>query len=206
MLIDDVRHQAGALPLLQYALLELWKRRQGGRLTAADYQDIGRLEGALDRRANAVLKEFTDAEKELCRRIFLRLTQPGEGTEDTKRRISLRELETAGGDAVVVERVVQKLADERLITTEGEEQVEVAHEALIRGWSALRQWIEVDRAGLRTHRRLGEAAREWQASGREESFLYEGGAAGGGAGVGGGSFGRPESRGARVPGSERAPD
>lgn len=174
VLIDDVRHQAGALPLLQYALLELWKRRRGGRLTSTDYQEIGRLEGALDRRANEVLKEFTAAEKELCRRIFLRLTQPGEGTEDTKRRISLRELETAGGDVRIVEQVVQKLADERLITTEGEEQVEVAHEALIRGWSALRQWIEVDRAGLRTHRRLGEAAREWQATGREESFLYEG--------------------------------
>jgi hypothetical protein len=174
VLSDDVRHQAGTLPLLQYALLELWKRRQGGQLSAADYQAIGRLEGALDRRANEVLQEFTEAEKEQCRRIFLRLTQPGEGTEDTKRRISLRELETASGEAPVLERVVQKLADERLITTEGEEQVEVAHEALIRGWSALRQWIEVDRAGLRTHRRLGEASREWQASGREESFLYEG--------------------------------
>jgi WD40 repeat protein/energy-coupling factor transporter ATP-binding protein EcfA2 len=173
VLVRDVRHQAGALPLLQYALLELWKRRQGRRLTLADYQAIGRLEGALDQRANSILQGFTAAEKEQCRRIFLRLTQPGEGTEDTKRRVALHELETAG-DAKVVERVVQRLADERLITTEGEEQVEVAHEALIRGWSALRQWIEADRAGLRTHRRLGEAAREWDNSGREESFLYEG--------------------------------
>jgi hypothetical protein len=50
------------------------------------------LQGALENRANEVLARFTEPERELCRRIFLRLTQPGEGTEDTKRRASYREL------------------------------------------------------------------------------------------------------------------
>jgi hypothetical protein len=86
LLVQDVRHQSGALPLLQHALLELWLKRVGQRLTVKAYQEIGRLEGALRRRADATLEAFSEAEKELCRRTFLRLTQPGEGAEDTKRR------------------------------------------------------------------------------------------------------------------------
>src|SRR5208282_2294678 len=52
LLVRDVRLQAGALPLLQHALLELWERREGRRLTSAAYKAIGRIEGALERRAN----------------------------------------------------------------------------------------------------------------------------------------------------------
>ena len=92
LLVQDVRHQPGALPLLQHALLELWNKREGRRLTVKAYQGIGKLEGALQRRADATLKEFSEDEQELCRRTFLRLTQPGEGTEDTKRRASMQEL------------------------------------------------------------------------------------------------------------------
>ena len=50
----------------------------------------------------------------------------------------------------------------------------MAHEALIQGWPQLRRWIDADRAGLRIHRQLAEAAREWEANGRESSFLYGG--------------------------------
>jgi hypothetical protein len=71
------------------------------------------------------------------------------------------------------------LADARLLTTSQDEitkapVVEVAHEALIRGWPRLRAWIEEDRETLRAHRRLTEAATEWDANGREEGFLYRG--------------------------------
>ena len=56
----------------------------------------------------------------------------------------------------------------------GKTSVEVAHEALIRGWGRLRQWVEADRAGLRTQRRLTEAAHEWDHAGREPSLLFAG--------------------------------
>jgi hypothetical protein len=100
------------------------------------------LEGALENRADQVLASFNDAQRELCRRIFLRLTQPGEGTEDTKRRASFGELVSAGSDPADVESVVGRLADARLVTTAsdptapGKNSVEVAHEALIRGWGS----------------------------------------------------------------------
>ena len=192
LLLQDVQGQAGALPLMEYTLLELWRQRQGNRLTIAAYRDIGGVQGALEHRADAVLEGFRSrpGELEICRRIFLRLTEPGEGTEDTKRRAAFDELIASEAERSAVEEVVRKLADARLITTEGRETpapagapisegqppryVEVAHEALIRGWTQLRQWIDADRAGLRTHRQLTKAAREWQEHGRDESYLYVG--------------------------------
>jgi PAS domain S-box-containing protein len=181
-LLDDVRNQAGGLPFLQHALLELWERREGRLLTHAAYQDTGGVAGALERRAEAIYSSLRDLEKDICRRIFLRLTQPGEGTEDTKRRASLLELTPARGEQVAVETVVNILSgsDARLITVAGEEDlkgerfIEVAHEALISGWSRLRRWVDQDRDALRTHRRLTDAASEWERKGRDESYLYGG--------------------------------
>jgi WD40 repeat protein len=181
LLLQDVRRQPGALPLLQHALLELWNKREGRRLSVKAYQEIGKLDGALQRRADATLKAFSPEEQELCRRTFLRLTQPGEGAEDTKRRASLQELLslTETERSTAEEAVIQKLADASLLTTEGaltreDACVEVAHEALIRNWPQLRKWIDVDRAGLRTRTRLTEATQEWNQSGRDPTYLYAG--------------------------------
>ena len=61
LLLQDVQGQAGALPLLEYTLLELWRQRQGNRLTVADYHDMGEVQGALEHRADAVLEGFRSA-------------------------------------------------------------------------------------------------------------------------------------------------
>ena len=180
LLVQDVRHQPGRLPLLQDALMELWHKREGRKLTVKAYHEIGKVEGALQRRADVILNAFSQAEQELCRRTFLRLTQPGEGTEDTKRRASMRELLSLSGESPAEENIVQKLADASLLTTEGDLSqkdafVEVAHEALIRGWPQLRKWIDADRAGLRTRTRLTEAANDWKNAGRDPGYLYTGG-------------------------------
>ena len=52
--------------------------------------------------------------------------------------------------------------------------VDVSHEALIRGWPRLRRWLDEDRAGLRLHRRITEAADEWQRSNRDPDLLFRG--------------------------------
>ena len=179
LLMQEVRRQPGALPLLQHLLLELWNKREGRRLTVKAYQEIGKLEGALQRRADATLKAFSPDEQELCRRTFLRLIQPGEGKEDTKRRASMQELLSLSGKSTAEEDIIQKLANATLLTTEGDLThkdafVEVAHEALIRSWPQLRKWIDVDRAGLRTRIRLTESARDWKNSGRDPAYLYSG--------------------------------
>jgi len=179
LLEQDVRNQPGALPLLQHALLELWNNREGRRLTVKGYQEIGKLEGALQRRADATLEPLSADEREFCRLIFLRLTQPGEGTEDTKRRASMQELLSLSDNTTAEEQIIQKLADASLLTTEGDVMqkdafVEVAHEALIRSWPQLRKWIDVDRSGFRTRTRLTEATSDWENSGCDAAYLYAG--------------------------------
>src|SRR5262249_37714193 len=134
-------------------------------------------------RANEIYGSLEPGDQDLCRRLFLRLVQPGEGTEDTKRRALYRELVSDDpARSAALRRVIQALADRdaRLITTDrmpdGEGVVEVAHEALIRGWGRLRRWIDADRAGLLTHRRLEEAARQWAEAPPQakDDFLYTG--------------------------------
>ena len=182
-LLADVEGQPGALPLLQFALTEVWKKRDVRRLTLRAYEALGGVEGALEHRANEIFQRFKPEEQEFCRRIFLRLVQPGEGTEDTKRRVPYHELLPDDPErAAAMREVIRVLAhrDARLITTEGTDAtdgaVEVAHEALIRGWTQLRRWIETERAGLRIQRRLTEAAQEWADARPEakEDFLYSG--------------------------------
>ena len=170
MLLSEMEDQPGALPLLQHALWELWQRREGRRLTVAAYRAIGGLEGALEQQANEIFAGLSPSEQETCRRIFLRLTQPGEGSEDTKRRVAINQL----GDTAEISSVINRLANVRLITTEKDSFVEVSHEALIRSWSKLRGWIESDRESLRTQHRLTEAAAEWNQSQRDPGYLYQG--------------------------------
>ncbi len=170
-ILDDVAREPGALPLLEHALLEVWRRRSGGLMTLAGYQASGGVHGAIAKRADEVLASLRPDGRELARQTFLRLTQPGEGTEDTRRRAQLTEF---GGI-----EVIGRLVDARLLTTSrddagGEEVVEVAHEALIRSWPRLRAWIDQDRAGLRVQRRLTEAAYEWERLGREQDQLLRG--------------------------------
>jgi len=133
----------------------------------------------LQRRADATLEALSERERELCRRTFLRLTQPGEGTEDTKRRASLIELLSLADTSTAEESIIQKLANASLLTTEGDLTnrdafVEVAHEALIRNWPQLRKWFYADREGLRTRTRLTEAARDWKNGGHDPAYLYTG--------------------------------
>ena len=139
----------------------------------------GGVEGALARRANEVYGAMPPERQAIARRVLLRLTQPGEGTEDTRRRAERRELVTDPAEKAEVDAVVDALAEARLVTTgtdeaTGEPVVEVTHEALIRGWPELRGWIDEDRDRLRAERRLSDAAAEWDRGGRDEGGLYRG--------------------------------
>ena len=182
VLLEDAANEPGALPLLQHALLELWEKRKGRMLTHEAYDAIGRLEGALDRRAEKIYDKFESDEKILCRRILLRLIQVGQGTEATKRRVPFRELLSTDWEYAQIEAIITKLAapDARLITTHaeggsyGEPVVELSHEALIKSWGRLRDWIEESRQNLLTQHRLIEAVNEWRSNNKNESFLYRG--------------------------------
>jgi len=176
LLLHDVGHEPGALPLLSHALLETWQRRRGRTMTLSGYTSSGGVRGAIAETAEAVFADqFTHEQQNIARRIFLRLTELGDetATGDTRRRAAFNELILKPEDAETTQTVLKALADARLITT-SEDAVEVAHEALIREWPTLRGWLEDNREGLRLHRHLTEAAQEWAALNREPDILYRG--------------------------------
>ena len=184
-LLADVAGQVGALPLLQFTLDELWTKRRGRKLTRADFDAMGGISGALEHRANAIYTSLSDEDKETCKRIFLRLVQLGEGVVDTKRRVPLADLIPRNDPirADRISRVIARLTDRetRLVTAEGGSSnasgsIEIAHEALIRGWKELGNWIDADRAGMRIRDRLVDDAREWAAADdvKKDGYLYTG--------------------------------
>jgi WD40 repeat protein/class 3 adenylate cyclase len=172
-ILDDVGGEPGSLPLLSHALLETWSKRQDHTMTMNAYLESGGVHGAIARTADAVYEQLEPEQQELAKRIFLRLAEPGQGTEDTRRRASLTELLPGGDEQTAVEEVLDILARARLITV-GLDLVEVSHEALIREWPLLRRWLDEDREGLQLHRRLTDDAGEWNRYDRDPGLLYRG--------------------------------
>jgi len=173
LILRDVGDEPGALPLLSHALLETWKRRRGHYLTLKGYAESGGVRGAIARTAENLFQKLPTEQQAIARRVFLRLTELGEGTEDTRRRAALLELIRRPEDTTAVQELLGILADARLIILE-EKTVEVAHEALIHEWPRLREWLTQDREGLRLHRHLTQAAQEWDELGHDAGALYRG--------------------------------
>jgi DNA-binding SARP family transcriptional activator/WD40 repeat protein len=169
-LVSDVAGEPGGLPLLSTALLELWRRRDGRRLTLEAYRSSGGVRGAVARLAEQAYARLDAQEQDAARALMLRLCS-GETPTVVRRRVPLAEL-----DADRDERVAQVLAvltDARLLTT-SDDTVEVAHEALLREWPRLQSWLEEDIEGRRLHLHLATASREWEARGRDPAELYRG--------------------------------
>ncbi len=164
------------MPLLEFALTELWTRRQGGLLTHVAYEDIGEVVGAIAQQAEKIFKYFTPEQQKTVRLVFSRLVRvarPEEGGEDTRQRANLGDLDAKA------QQVAQALTDARLLVTgrdeaTGEETVEVAHEALIRNWARLRSWLDEDREFLLWRQRLRADLAEWLHTKRDEGTLLRG--------------------------------
>ncbi|MBD2095942.1 WD40 repeat domain-containing protein [Trichocoleus sp. FACHB-591] len=174
-ILMDVEAEPGNLPLLEFALTELWQRRQGTRLTHVAYTAIGEVQGALARHADASYRKLSPAEQQQMRRVFIQLVRPGEGAEDTRRLATKAEL------GEVNWALVKKLADDRLVVTSRSdaaqvETVEVVHEALIRNWGELRGWMVTDRMFRAWQERLRGAMQQWQETQEDEGSLIRGAA------------------------------
>ncbi|GAB5490914.1 MAG: hypothetical protein Phog2KO_11290 [Phototrophicaceae bacterium] len=178
-IINDVAEQPGALPLLQYALTELFERRKGRLMLLSDYKDIGGTTGALARRAEELYEGFTPEEKSATRQMFMRLVTLGEGSDDTRRRVFQSELLSLNNQASAMPNVIRQFGKYRLLTFDHDPQtrsstIEVAHEALIRQWERVRAWLDENREALRMHRRLTSATEEWTQTRREATLLARG--------------------------------
>jgi serine/threonine protein kinase/DNA-binding SARP family transcriptional activator/WD40 repeat protein len=176
----DVADQPGALPLLQYSLTELFEGRSSNRLSLDGYQALGGVVGALGRRAEMLHEQLDLAGQEAARQVFLRLVTVDETSQDTRRRVTRRELLTLPLVLTAVEQVLDRYGAHRLLTFDRHPvtrapTVEVAHEALLSNWDRLRGWIDERREDLLVHRRLAAAVTEWEASDRGPSYLLGGG-------------------------------
>lgn len=209
VLMQELHDSPGDLPLLEFVLEQLWEYRENGVMTLQAYQQhLGGIKGALETKAQSLYNSLDPEAQECARWIFLSLTQLGEGTEDTRRRVLKSDLIVQKYPVALVERTLQVLVAAKLVVvnvgedapgfgeirgagSRGEDYdllglsyfsspgsssvtIEVAHEVLIRYWSTLRWWLEENRALLRSHRQIAQAAALWKNSGEKPDFLLQG--------------------------------
>ncbi|MGD2020642.1 MAG: TIR domain-containing protein, partial [Thiohalocapsa sp.] len=184
-ILSDVADERGILPMLQEALLQLWKERRGPWLTWDAYKKHEGVAGAVQAHADHVYDNLTPQQQEIARDIFLRLTTLGEGVADTRRRVDRAELALHGVPAAAVDETLAALShrDARLITADtGKDETqtyEVTHETLIKQWPKLRNWLRDNRDALRLHHQLAERARAYaKAKERRETSAGEAAAQG----------------------------
>ena len=178
-MVFAVREEASALPLLQFTLDQLFERRDGNRLIRAAYDAIGGVKGALAQHAEDTYGALSADNQRLARALFLRLIEPGATPQETtRRRARLTELES--GDAPQTEamrHVADTFINARLLTADrsGEDEtLEVSHEALIREWRQLGDWLHGAREVVLLIKRIAADADEWARKGQPEDALYRG--------------------------------
>lgn len=189
-LLDEVTNRPGSLPLLQFALREMWGLQQDRCITRKIYDAIGGVEGALARRAQAIFDAQTRAGRDdhavqVFQRVFLRMVTLGEGAEDTRRVVGRHELGEEGwalaqrlageGNRLVVTNAPTAASDQGSSEVGRGETAEVMHEALIRNWPTLTDWISRDRAFLSWQRQLKPRIDEWRSAPGDDDTLLRGG-------------------------------
>ncbi|WP_420632137.1 WD40 repeat domain-containing protein [Candidatus Leptofilum sp.] len=171
-ILEDVGTDGRNLPLLEFALTELWQQQRNHRLTHTAYERIGQVRGALARHADAVYNSLTTAEQAQAERIFVQLVHPGAGAEDTRRLATKDDIDETDWT------LVQKLADSRLLVTDrdesGQETAEVIHEALIQRWQRLQEWMNTHREFRAWQERLRADLQQWLDHNAENGFLLQG--------------------------------
>ncbi len=173
LILNDVKQEPGNLPLMEFALTQLWEKQSQGQLTHQVYKEIGGVAKALANHAEAVYEQLSEADKKRAERILIQLVRPGEGTEDI-RCIATRDV--VGGDNW---DLMTRLASSRLVVTGRDEKkqaetVEVVHEALIWEWTRLRGWMNDNRKFRTWQELLRTRMRQWEDVGKDEGPLLRG--------------------------------
>jgi DNA-binding SARP family transcriptional activator/WD40 repeat protein/predicted Ser/Thr protein kinase len=181
-LVADVVDQPAALPLLQFALTELFDRGSVTTrrvMTLSDYRELGGVEAAVARRADAAVEVLPEADRDRARRVFLRLVNVDDDNTVSRRRTHRSQLTSRSGDPSEVEGLLSTFGDARLLTfdhdTETREPtVELAHEALIQHWPRFRHWVRDAGESLRVHQQVAAAALVWEENSRDDGDLARG--------------------------------
>ncbi len=170
-LVSSATGSRGGLPLLQFALAELWEVRRPAERTISQtaLKRIGGVEGALARHADDVLSRLLPEERKAARRLLLRLVGP-DGT-----RVRLSDAELGTDESGSARRALDSLVRGRLVVareSEGLPAYEIAHEALVKGWPTLSGWLTRDAESRLARDRLRRAAADWERLGRGREGLF----------------------------------
>ena len=176
-LVTAVADQPAALPSLQFTLFELAERRRDRCLSLDDYRQLGGVDAAIASRAETLYRGMNGEGRETIRRVFEQLVVIGVDGEATGRRSDRTRLIGQGGS--VTDAVIERWIGARLLTGDIDPRtrvptVQVAHEALLRAWPRLGEWIDADRDEIITLGNLREATRAWLEADRDEDTLYRG--------------------------------
>lgn len=188
-LVSNNAGQPGVLPFVQEVLVLLWSKLQRRFLPMRAYETLilanktytgderSGIQVAMARVADGVVAGLAGPQKQLARRVLLRLIQFGEGRADTRRQQTVDQLRSGAEDARLLEQTLRYLAKFRLVVLSGDEaggqKVDLAHEAMISGWPLLGEWIKAQRLAEQTRRRLEEKAVEWVRFGRSDGGLLD---------------------------------
>ncbi|MFF5181823.1 helix-turn-helix domain-containing protein [Micromonospora sp. NPDC000316] len=171
----DGAHEAGALPVLSHTLRAMWEQATRQRMTVADYQAVGGVRGAVALTADNLLDSLSDPDRRLAQRLFVGLVRVQEDGPNTRRRLTLAELDRLAEPAPRddLRAVMDRFVTQRLIALDAD-AVQLAHETLVVAWPRLRMWIEANRRGLLIRQQVGDSAQQWHSEGRDPSLLYRG--------------------------------
>ncbi len=169
LLVREAEDEPGALPLLSHALVQTWERRDGRVLTVDGYLAAGEIHGAVARSAEQLYQSLPADEQARLRALMLRLVVPSGTGAPIRAHLNVSGLPVAGG----IDRTLELLVRARLVTA-GDNEVQLAHEAVAAAWPRLRTWVDEDAAGLRLVQHLSRSAAEWDSLGRPGSELYRG--------------------------------
>jgi len=172
-ILDDTGDEPGNLALMAYALDELYQLDDDRRLTHAEYEALGGVQGAIGTRAEHIFAGLNMDEK-VIQQIFHALVEVDERGTATRQRATMQ-IEGLTEDE---RRLLEAFVTGRLLTASAEPGgtavVEVAHEAILRSWPRLAEWIEDTQDDLRLLRQLRSAAALWVANQRSRDFLWLG--------------------------------
>ena len=170
--VADAADAFGALPLVSTALAETWERRTGNELTLAGYALSGRVAGAVARLAEDTWSSMSADVQAAARRILLRLVRPADGSGG-ETRLRARPQDVAPPDHPAATDALRTLVDRRLLMLDGE-TVEITHDALLRAWPRLADWLAQDVDSRRLHHHVAAAAAWWADGGHADDDLLRG--------------------------------
>jgi hypothetical protein len=179
--LDDLLRDAAvkspsALPLLEFALEELYEQRDAtkGLLTLAAYRALGGVEGALGKRAEESFQDASESAQQSFDEVFRQLVTISsiEGEPAVRRRARKADVEINPGSRELIARLI---ADRLLVadrTEKGLDVISLAHEAMLASWPRLSEWVTRHRESLKIRAQVAEDTNRWMGNDRNADYLY----------------------------------